>query len=386
MKQDDWLKRLERHMAGYRERPSRDLWEGIEAALDKQARKKARVVAFRRWMAAAAIMGLMAGGAVLFWNKEPENHSVEAVAEAAAHNTPIILEKAPETNYERSSKDAVHQTQEGKPQETTLPNHEENPMETTNPNHENSPTDPVHQTHESLPVAHPKQDIPHPAEDPLPTIRQQHQHRRLSMNLYASGGTNGWKGRNGVEMSPSYLQQFSMTRTSDAKAYLVGFEERQSHDFPIAFGLTLSYPLTGRLAISTGVAYTKLSSDFLTMMPSHQMARHQTLHYVGVPLNLQYAIWQWHGLSVYLAAGGEADWNVKAQANTDGVDQEMDKDRMQWSVGGSLGLQYDFIPHLGIYVEPGIRHYFDNGSHVSNFFKDKPTDFHLQLGLRFRFD
>ena len=28
------------------------------------------------------------------------------------------------------------------------------------------------------------------------------------------------------------------------------------------------------------------------------------------------------------------------------------------------------------------KYYFDNGSRVQNFFKDKPTNFNLQLGLR----
>ena len=186
-------------------------------------------------------------------------------------------------------------------------------------------------------------------------------------------------------MSPSYLQQFTMTRAADSKVYLIGYEERQSHDFPLSFGLTFSYPFTNRLAVSTGVVYTKLNSDFLTLMLSQQIKRQQSLHYIGIPLNLQYALWQWRGLGVYLSGGGQVDWNVKAEANTDGVDQEMNKDWAQWSVGGSLGVQYDFIPQIGLYVEPGVRHYFDNGSHVSNFFKDKPTDFKLQLGLRFHF-
>jgi hypothetical protein len=62
----------------------------------------------------------------------------------------------------------------------------------------------------------------------------------------------------------------------------------------------------------------------------------------------------------------------------------MSKDRLQWSIGSSLGVQYNILPQLGVYAEPGIRYYFNNGSDVSNFFKDKPTDFHLELGLRFR--
>jgi hypothetical protein len=65
------------------------------------------------------------------------------------------------------------------------------------------------------------------------------------------------------------------------------------------------------------------------------------------------------------------------------VNQVMDKDRMQWSIGGSLGLAYHIIPQLSLYAEPGIRHYIDNGSTINNYFKDKPTSFNLQLGLRF---
>ena len=120
-------------------------------------------------------------------------------------------------------------------------------------------------------------------------------------------------------------------------------------------------------------------------MQENQIHRHQTLHYVGIPLNIQIALWQWNKLNVYVAAGGQADWNVEAKANTDGVNQEMEKDRLQWSVGGSLGVQYNIMPQLGVYAEPGFRHYIDNGSNVSNFFKDKPTDFNLQVGLRFNF-
>ena len=210
-----------------------------------------------------------------------------------------------------------------------------------------------------------------------------HHNRKLSMNLYASRGMSSWKGRNGVQMSSSMQQKFAFTRGEPV--YLADYEERQDHKQPISFGLTLSYPLTKRLSVSTGAVYTRLSSDFLTLAQNHQIKRHQVLHYVGIPLNLQFSVWQWRGLDLYLAAGGQVDWNVAAKANTDGVDQKMGKDRVQWSIGGSLGAQYHIVPHVGLYAEPGIRHYFNNGSSISNFYKDKPTNFNLQLGLRFDF-
>ena len=60
----------------------------------------------------------------------------------------------------------------------------------------------------------------------------------------------------------------------------------------------------------------------------------------------------------------------------------MGRDRWQFSLRGGLGVEYDIIPQLGIYVEPGVKYYFDNGSRVQSFFKDKPTNFNLQVGLR----
>lgn len=213
---------------------------------------------------------------------------------------------------------------------------------------------------------------------------KQERRHLLAMNVYVSGGMNDKEGRNGVQMSQQMLQRFDMARSfnSDSPVFLAGYEERQSHDRPLSFGLTFGYPLTNRLSVATGVVYTKLNSDFLTIMQQNQVSRHQTLHYLGIPLNLQFNLWRWQGLNVYLSGGGQVDWNVEAKSNTDGIDQVMSKDDMQWSVDGSLGVQYNILPSVGVYAEPGIRHYFDNGSKVSNFFKDKPTDFHLELGLR----
>lgn len=389
MKQDQWAERLEKHIANHREMPKRDLWEGIEAALDKRARRQARLVAFRRWCIAATLVGLIAGGAYVLWNREAggAENLFSPPAKVIASNDNPALKKVEDSSkkvedFMRKEEDETRKVLKAskivedssrKDEDFSKKEEASSWKEGDKVECENTPTISENKDETILP----------PPSSLLPP--RNNTPRRLSMSLYASGGTNGYKGRNGVLMSPSYLQQFTMTRAADSKVYLTGYEERQNHDFPLSFGLTFSYPFTDRLAVSTGVVYTKLNSDFLMLMLSQQIKRHQSLHYIGIPLNLQYALWQWRGLSVYLSAGGQVDWNVKAEANTDGVDQEMNKDWAQWSVSGSLGVQYDFIPQIGLYVEPGVRHYFDNGSHVSNFFKDKPTDFNLQLGLRFHF-
>ena len=387
MKQDQWAERLEKHIANHREMPKRDLWEGIEAALDKRARRQARLVVFRRWCIAAVLVGLMAGGAYMLWNREADGaeNLFSPPAKVIASNDKPALKKVEDTSkkvevFMRKEEDASRKVVGSLRKEENPSRKEEGSLKKEEGS---SKTEEYEVRCENTPTITNKDETILPPPSSLLPPRN-NTPRRLSMSLYASGGANGYKGRNGVLMSPSYLQQFTMTRAADSKVYLTGYEERQNHDFPLSFGLTFSYPLTNRLAVSTGVVYTKLNSNFMTVMQDYQIHRHQTLHYVGIPLNLQYTLWKWYGLDAYLSAGGQADWNVKAKVNTDGVDIVMSKDRMQWSIGGSLGVQYSILPQLGIYAEPGIRYYFDNGSDVSNFFKDKPTDFHLELGLRFR--
>jgi hypothetical protein len=87
-------------------------------------------------------------------------------------------------------------------------------------------------------------------------------------------------------------------------------------------------------------------------------------------------------LNVYATAGGQVDFCLKAKVISNGTNIPYARDRLQFSMQGALGLQYDIIPQLGIYAEPGVKYYFNNGSKVRNFFKDKPTNFNLQLGLR----
>lgn len=55
----------------------------------------------------------------------------------------------------------------------------------------------------------------------------------------------------------------------------------------------------------------------------------------------------------------------------------------QCSVNASAGMQFNLSSVVGLYVEPGVSYYFDNGSSVSNIYKEKPLNFNLEFGLRF---
>ena len=164
--------------------------------------------------------------------------------------------------------------------------------------------------------------------------------------------------------------------------YLSGYEERQHHYLPLSVGISLGYQLSPRLAVTSGFVYTRMRSDFTQLMNTQAISQRQTLHYVGVPLGLSCRLYQQGSFNVHLTAGGEVDWNIKTRMETEGVVQPLQHDRTQWSLRGSLGVAYDVIPQLSLYAEPGLSHYFDNGSSTQNYWKDKPTSVNLQFGVR----
>ena len=394
MRQDRWADKLEEQLKDYQESPSSDLWAGIEARLDNEAGRGARVVWLRRWAVAAVLVGVLFGGGNVVW----QQFSADAVMPTGAANVAAQADAGHDDGADNLSGLSVAVPQETTQNRETINNNREtinNNRETINNNREtiNNSRETIDNNRETIDNNHEtinnNREVianvgePKTIQYSLSTV---HSPGRVSLNLYASGGAKGVAQANGVLMSPSMLQNFALSRASradDSQVYLAGYEEREHHDRPLSFGLTASYQLVPRLSVSTGLVYTKLNSEFVTVMRQDRVTRHQRLHYMGIPLNLRYDFWRWRGLSIYGSAGMQADWNVSAKADTDGIEQEqVEKDRLQWSAGGSLGIQYDVLPPLGVYVEPGFRYYFDNGSNVKTYFKEHPADFSLQLGVR----
>ena len=416
-REDQWTQRLRDHLADIEAPVPDDLWEKIEARLPKEVasptpKKEARIVPlWARWAAAAVIVG----GLVILWNVKSgiwnENSLLSSKSETtkktSAEKTPALMKS--KKSEESESSESIEQ---GVKAPTLLA--EEIPMESEKKveetplvpiSSEEKPNEPIlpvsseEKSNESIqPISSEKKpnDSEKSPENVIRELNQKiaayKQHRRGSatINLYASNGFGNQSYRNGVLMSQELLSNYDYyrnpdshgTRVGNSPVYLANHEERQNFYQPISFGLSVNIPISSKFSVSTGVVYTRLSSDFTSIANSLVYERQQKLHYVGIPLTVQYNVWQWHGLNVYATAGGQADFNVKAYMTTEGTETKLEKDNLQWSVNAALGVQYNFIPQLGIYVEPGIKHYFNNGSHIQNYFKHRPTNFNLQIGLR----
>lgn len=170
-----------------------------------------------------------------------------------------------------------------------------------------------------------------------------------------------------------------------------------THKMPVKLGLTARYAFTNLLGIESGLTYSLLQSDIQRGSESTTGAwssSDQTLHYLGVPLNLTFNFLNSKYVDVYASAGGMMEFGVKGSIKTtDHINNSMTSTHQNaitpkgllWSVNATAGVQVNILPSLGIYVEPGMSHHFKNDRQPRSSYTDKPTNFALGFGLRYTF-
>ena len=418
MKQEAWIKQLRDRLADHEVAAPAELWADIEAKLAQQAAPgRPRIVPlWGRWAAAAAVLaGVIMGGGYLM--QETENEQM-AVSNGTGQMAEVqkVDENQTTSETEMTENSVVMKSQKFVAQLKQMASAVEEMVQPS----ESSKDQPVvvqePSTEKQLAELAEQQTIEHPAEaqtskqqsttkKQLPTeedvIREldrkiaeasKQRQSRAGLGLYASNGFGNQLSSNGVVMNPEMAANYSMdnyrssgTRGDGEVIYLADLGEEEKHYQPISFGLTTNIPVAPRFSVATGLVYTRLRSDFIKKMAGEELKTEQTLHYIGIPVNLQYQIWNYHFLKIYASAGGQVDYNIKIQQkqsfNSLG-NSDIDRDRLQFSMQGAVGVQCDIIPLIGLYIEPGVKYYFKNGSDVRNYFKDKPTNFNLQVGLR----
>lgn len=174
-------------------------------------------------------------------------------------------------------------------------------------------------------------------------------------------------------------------------------QEEYSHKIPVKVGLTARYNITGRLGVETGLTYSILSSSVKignSETGKNWSTGSQTLHYLGIPLNISFNILNSRYVNIYVTGGGMMEKSISGSIKTDEyVDGKFDRTLttnispkgLQWSVNAAAGVQANILPQLGFFVEPGVSHHFKNSSRVRSIYTDKPTDFSLGFGLRYSF-
>lgn len=456
MKQD-WTDTLKQKMAGYEERPSDELWAALsEKAGLQESRRKVIPVWFWGLSAAAALMagifvvtkvndksvnalgGITADVAV----SEPVDAEVSEPIDAAVPE-PVEMTLAEDLAEVKSAEAvsladvAVERKQkaakvgikqmvkarkaksaliaEAVPVESSVSAVAEN---VTSMNTEEYAAEVPSENHDAREAATVESDMVEQSEPAMSwdeylkeTPSEKARARRsggFSAGIVAGGAVGG----NTSGSKPTAMVMGAnplaagVTKTDwidkDSKASAIVYnqpevQEEYSHKIPVKVGLTARYNITGRLGVETGLTYSILSSSVKignSETGKNWSTGSQTLHYLGIPLNISFNILNSRYVNIYVTGGGMMEKSISGSIKTDEyVDGKFDRTLttnispkgLQWSVNAAAGVQANILPQLGFFVEPGVSHHFKNGSRVRTIYTDKPTDFSLGFGLRYSF-
>ncbi|MCI7547694.1 MAG: PorT family protein, partial [Bacteroides sp.] len=157
-----------------------------------------------------------------------------------------------------------------------------------------------------------------------------------------------------------------------------------SHKMPVKIGASIRYDFNKFIGIESGLTYSFLSSDLKTGEEgavSGWSKGVQSMHYLGIPLNLSFNIFSSRYFNAYVTAGGLMEKCVRGSLKTDeyldgkyhgSSSTSLKQKGLQWSVNGAAGIQVNILPQLGLYMEPGVSHHFSNNSKVRTIYSDKP--------------
>jgi len=153
------------------------------------------------------------------------------------------------------------------------------------------------------------------------------------------------------------------------------------HGIPLSAKLIARKNLSSKWSVESGLSYTYLSTKYKW----GKDVANQQLHYLGIPLNVVYYAVSKPNWNIYASAGGMLEKGVYASMNrTDNIDSKINTRGVQWSVNGAVGVTYKLSRSLGMFFEPQVGYFFDNGQPQS-IRTEWPVSVGLGAGLRFDF-
>lgn len=148
------------------------------------------------------------------------------------------------------------------------------------------------------------------------------------------------------------------------------------HKHPWNLGFSLAKKINSRFTLVSGINYTKLSA--LVTDEVDQSYFDQTVHYLSVPVAIQWSFIQLKQYNVYIALGTMLGRGVGARIDGKSVLVH----GVQFSFNTSFGAQYFLLPQWSIFGEVGYAKFYDDDKRFETYFDIHSTNITFSFGVR----
>ena len=154
-----------------------------------------------------------------------------------------------------------------------------------------------------------------------------------------------------------------------------GLDTTHPHKMPLVVGLSVKFPVTEKIGLTTGLEYSLYSSSF--WYPTGEKT--QLVHYLGIPVRLDWTFVSSRRVDAYLGAGVKGD--LCMSATLDG--KSIGKDGPAFRLLGACGIQFNATRNLSLFVEPEISWTVPSERRVlSTYSSEHPWMFTVATGVR----
>ncbi len=426
MNENDQIKNFLRSKLDNYEVPVADnIWQRIDDTLSRSARMR---VIRRRWIlsGAAAVLAIVIGSTYLL--KSPSNNPSILMTDkkAMTENIPAASTNAEQNTQNKSisidKKDVqplITSTEMKKPNKnhTKKPflrsqhfkNEENIKLETYRINSIEKGTEKKFLTTDSEDKTDNDEifyEIEQIAAQNYLTLAESKEDKPLTLALNTKGGLTS---TNRTMNSPVTLRGAEIANNFSKPNFILASQElsddasdnvsQMIHSQPVSVGLTISKPLTDKLSLESGLVYTYLYSKAKNTSNIYRKKETQQLHYVGIPLNLNYNLVSFGNADLYLSLGGiiekdvygkynYVDNRILNELNSESelkVNERIRQPNPQLSINAGVGISYPVWNNLYLYGKIGGGYYFDADNKWSTIYSDEKIILDLNVGLRFGF-
>lgn len=160
------------------------------------------------------------------------------------------------------------------------------------------------------------------------------------------------------------------------------------YSIPVSFGVQGQIKIDNLVSVGFGVRYTFLNSKYDGLIDKKFYHIKQTLHYIGIPVNVYFSLLQSSKIKFYGNAGGTIEKGLRQKVQYKSYDETIRTgcsiSGVQFSVNAGFGLEFMLNHNAGLYIEPNAVYYF-NSDIPASIRTNQPFQIDAEVGVRYHF-